>query len=68
MFNWSYILALTIAFGLSAATNASALEAANGLSVNGLSVNGLSVNGTEKSAELTLKAITLPDGQILLIR
>jgi hypothetical protein len=41
----SYVTALTIAFGLSVASGASALEVANGLSVNGLSVNGLSVNG-----------------------
>jgi hypothetical protein len=40
----------------------------NGLSVNGLSVNGLSVNGTEKSAELSLKAIILQDDQVLIIR
>jgi len=41
----SYISALAITLGLSAASGASALETANGLSVNGLSVNGLSVNG-----------------------
>jgi hypothetical protein len=41
----SYVTALTIAFGLSVASGASALEVANGLSVNGLSVNGLIVNG-----------------------
>jgi len=41
----SYIPALAIALGLSAAPAARALEVANGLSVNGLSVNGLSVNG-----------------------
>ena len=73
----SYISTLTVAFGLSIATGASALEVANGLSVNGLSVNGLSVNGlsvnglsvdgTEKSADLRLKAIILQDEQILLI-
>jgi hypothetical protein len=77
-----------IAIGLLVTTDASALEAANGLSVNGLSVNGLSVNGLtvnglsvngltvnglsvngiEKSAELSLKAIALPDGQVLLIK
>jgi hypothetical protein len=83
MFNWSYVSALMIAIGLSVTTDASALEAANGLSVNGLSVNGLtvnglsvngltvnglSVNGIEKSAELSLKAIALPDGQVLLIK
>src|SRR5215217_6120154 len=45
MFIRSYISVLTVAFGLSIATDASALEVANGLSVNGLSVNGLSVNG-----------------------
>jgi GLTT repeat (6 copies) len=45
MFANSYISILTVAFGLSIATGASALEVANGLSVNGLSVNGLSVNG-----------------------
>ena len=73
----SYISILTVAFGLSIATGASALEVANGLSVNGLSVNGLSViglsvnglsvDGTEKSADLRLKAIILQDEQILLI-
>jgi formylmethanofuran dehydrogenase subunit B len=63
MFNWSYVSALMIAIGLSVTTDASALEAANGLSVNGLSVNGI-----EKSAGLSLKAITLQDGQILLIK
>jgi hypothetical protein len=78
MFNWSYVSALMIAIGLLVTTDASALEAANGLSVNGLSVNGLSVNGLsvnglsvngiEKSAELSLKAIALPDGQVLLIK
>jgi hypothetical protein len=73
MFNWSYVSALMIAIGLSVTTDASALEAANGLSVNGLSVNGLSVNGLsvngiEKSAGLSLKAIALPDGQVLLIK
>ena len=68
MFNWSYVSALMIAIGLSVTTDASALEAANGLSVNGLSVNGLSVNGIEKSAGLSLKAIALPDGQVLLIK
>jgi GLTT repeat (6 copies) len=82
MFANSYISILTVAFGLSIATGASALEVANGLSVNGLSVNGLSVNGlsvnglsvnglsvdgTEKSADLRLKAIILQDEQILLI-
>jgi hypothetical protein len=45
MFDRSYISVLTVAFGLSIATEASALDTANGLSVNGLSVNGLSVNG-----------------------
>ncbi|MFL5020944.1 MAG: hypothetical protein ACJ8DW_01645, partial [Microvirga sp.] len=63
----SYISVLTVAFGLSIATDASALEVANGLSVNGLSVNGLSVNGTERSAGLRLKAIVLQDEQVLLI-
>jgi hypothetical protein len=77
MFIRSYISVLTVAFGLSIATDASALEVANGLSVNGLSVhglsvnglsvNGLSVNGTEKSAGLRLKAIVLQDEQVLLI-
>jgi hypothetical protein len=67
MFIRSYISVLTVAFGLSIATDASALEVANGLSVNGLSVNGLSVNGTEKSAGLRLKAIILQDEQVLLI-
>jgi hypothetical protein len=77
MFIRSYISVLTVAFGLSIATDASALEVANGLSVNGLSVNGLSVNGlsvnglsvngTEKSADLSLKAIILQDEQVLLI-
>jgi hypothetical protein len=72
MFIRSYISVLTVAFGLSIATDASALEVANGLSVNGLSVNGLSVNGlsvngTEKSAGLSLKAIILQDEQVLLI-
>jgi hypothetical protein len=77
MFIRSYISVLTVAFGLSIATDASALEVANGLSVNGLSVNGLSVNGlsvnglsvngTEKSANLSLKAIILQDEQVLLI-
>jgi hypothetical protein len=82
MFANSYISILTVAFGLSIATGASALEVANGLSVNGLSVNGLSVNGlsvnglsvnglsvdgTETSADLRLKAIILQDEQILLI-
>jgi hypothetical protein len=67
MFANSYISILTVAFGLSIATGASALEVANGLSVNGLSVNGLSVDGTEKSADLRLKAIILQDEQILLI-
>lgn len=77
MFVHSYIPILTVAFGLSIATGASALEVANGLSVNGLSVNGLSVNGlsvnglsvdgTEKSADLRLKAIILQDERILLI-
>jgi hypothetical protein len=72
MFIRSYIAVLTVAFGLSIATDASALEVANGLSVNGLSVNGLSVNGlsvngTERSAGLRLKAIILQDEQVLLI-
>jgi hypothetical protein len=72
MFIRSYISVLTVAFGLSIATDASALEVANGLSVNGLSVNGLSVNGlsvngTERSAGLRLKAIILQDEQVLLI-
>jgi GLTT repeat (6 copies) len=82
MFANSYISILTVAFGLSIATGASALEVANGLSVNGLSVNGLSVNGlsvnglsvnglsvdgTEKSADLRLKAIIMQDERILLI-
>jgi hypothetical protein len=72
MFIRSYISVLTVAFGLSIATDASALEVANGLSVNGLSVNGLSVNGlsvngTERSAGLRLKAIVLQDEQVLLI-
>jgi len=72
MFIRSYISVLTVAFGLSIATDASALEVANGLSVNGLSVNGLSVNGlsvngTEKSAGLRLKAIVLQDEQVLLV-
>ena len=67
MFANSYISILTVAFGLSIATGASALEVANGLSVNGLSVNGLSVDGTEKSADLRLKAIILQDERILLI-
>ena len=72
MFIRSYIAVLTVAFGLSIATDASALEVANGLSVNGLSVNGLSVNGlsvngTERSAGLRLKAIVLQDEQVLLI-
>jgi hypothetical protein len=79
---WYYISVLTVAFGLSIATDASALEVANGLSVNGLSVNGLSVNGlsvnglsvnglsvngTERSAGLRLEAIVLQDEQVLLI-
>ncbi|MFL5135841.1 MAG: hypothetical protein ACJ8CG_04780 [Microvirga sp.] len=72
MFIRSYISVITVAFGLSIATDASALEVANGLSVNGLSVNGLSVNGlsvngTERSAGLRLKAIILQDEQVLLI-
>ncbi|MFL4992510.1 MAG: hypothetical protein ACJ8DV_14630 [Microvirga sp.] len=77
MFIRSYISVITVAFGLSIATDASALEVANGLSVNGLSVNGLSVNGlsvnglsvngTERSAGLRLKAIVLQDEQVLLI-
>jgi hypothetical protein len=72
MFIRSYIAVLTVAFGLSIATDASALEVANGLSVNGLSVNGLSVNGlsvngTERSAGLRLEAIVLQDEQVLLI-
>jgi hypothetical protein len=72
MFIRSYISVLTVAFGLSIATDASALEVANGLSVNGLSVNGLSVNGlsvngTERSAGLRLEAIVLQDEQVLLI-
>ncbi|MPR12060.1 hypothetical protein [Microvirga tunisiensis] len=62
MFIRSYISVLTVAFGLSIATDASALEVANGLSVN-----GLSVNGTERSAGLRLKAIVLQDEQVLLI-
>ncbi|MEE1611188.1 hypothetical protein [Microvirga sp. CF3016] len=78
MFDRTYISVLAAAFGLLIATGASALDAANGLSVNGLSVNGLSVNGlsvnglsvngTEQSAEPGLRAIVLQDGQILLIK
>ncbi len=73
MFERIYISVLAVAFGLSIATGARALDTANGLSVNGLSVNGLSVNGlsvngTEQSAELRLKAVVLRDGQVLLIQ
>ena len=79
MFIRSCALALSVAFSVTVASEASALEVANGLSVNGLSVNGLSVNGlsvnglsvngTERSAGgLSLKAILLQDDQIVAIR
>lgn len=68
MFMRSALSALAVALGLSIASGAIALEAANGLSVNGLSVNGLSVNGTERSAGLSLKGIVLRDGQVLRVR
>jgi hypothetical protein len=58
MFVRSAISALTVALGLSVTFGANALEVAN----------GLSVNGTEKSAELSLKAIILQDDQVLIIR
>jgi hypothetical protein len=63
----SCLIAFSIAFAITAASGASAVEVANGLSVNGLSTNGLSVNGTEKSADLSLKAIVLQDEQVLVI-
>ncbi len=65
-------IAFSLAFAATAASEASAVETANGLSVNGLSVNGLStngvtVNGTENPAALSLKAIILRDDQVLAI-
>jgi hypothetical protein len=71
MINKSYISALAIMLGLSAASRASALEIANGLSVNGLSVNGLSVNGRDAKGavplDMQLQAAILQDGTLILL-
>ncbi len=45
MHAWTFFSVIAVAFALSAASGASALEIANGLSTNGLSTNGLSTNG-----------------------
>ena len=62
----SCISILAVAFGLSVASEANALEVSNGLSTNGLSTNGQDAKGAV-ALGMKLEAAILQDGSVILL-